>query len=169
MKPLCREQEKQCHGFRKGVAKPFVLMHISCVRGSPLARTVLVLLALVASGVGFARLTIWGAKVPVAVENSEPHESEKSFVSARFLLTLSSPASSVSLRGKAIEPELSGGYSGSLDFEKKAPLIFLKVEWKEELGSRRFAKLVIEAPGEETFTHVFDAPGDIDDFVELPF
>jgi hypothetical protein len=35
--------------------------------------------------------------------------------------------------------------------------------------ARTFAKLVVEAEGKETFTHVFDADGDIDDFVELPF
>jgi hypothetical protein len=35
--------------------------------------------------------------------------------------------------------------------------------------TRFFAKLIVEAEGEETFVHVFDAKGDIDDFVELPF
>ena len=144
-------------------------MHISCVRGSPLIRTVLVLLALVASGIGFARLTDWGAKVPDTVAVAESPKTERTEVIAMYFLTLSSNALSVSLSGRALEPEISGEFSGSLDIDKEAPVVFLKVEWKEDTGSRRFAKLVIEAPGEETFSHVFDAPGDIDDFVELPF
>jgi len=144
-------------------------MHISCVRGSPLIRTVLVLLALVVSGIGFARLTDRGAKVPDHVNDAGLPETGISVSSAKYFLTLSSQASSVSLGGRTIEPEASGDYSGSMDLEKKAPAIFLKVVWKEASGSRRFAKLVIEAPGEETFTHVFDAPEGIDDFVELPF
>lgn len=40
---------------------------------------------------------------------------------------------------------------------------------KKKGVARMFAKMVVEAEGEETFTHVFDSDGDIDDFVELPF
>jgi len=144
-------------------------MHISCVRGSPLIRTVLVLLALVVSGIGFARLTDRGEKVPDNLGDRGLPETEKSEVTARYFLSLSSEASSVSLAGKSIEPDATGAFTGTLDIDIHAPVVFLEVKWKQDGGSRRFAKLVIEAPGEETFTHVFDAPGDIDDFVELPF
>lgn len=144
-------------------------MHISCVRGSPLIRTVFFFLALVVSGIGFARLTERGAKVTERIGGAGLPEAEKSVVSAKYFLTLSSEPSSVLLGETSIEPQASAEFSGSLELEKDSPVVFLKVEWKEGTGSRRFAKLVIEAPGEETFSHVFDAPGDIDNFVELPF
>lgn len=51
-------------------------------------------------------------------------------------------------------------------------VLFLKATRKDAPTQGKgsfFAKLTVEAPGKETFTHVFDAPGDIDDFVELPF
>ena len=96
-------------------------------------------------------------------------EIEKPELTARYFLSLSSVASSVSLGGKSIEPNASGGFAGTLEIDKDAPVVFLEVKWKEGAGPRRFAKLVIEAAGQETFTKGFDAPGDMDDFVELPF
>jgi hypothetical protein len=60
-------------------------------------------------------------------------------------------------------------FSTEITIEKKEPVIYLNVVWSQVSGNRRFAKLVVEAEGRETFTHVFDADGDIDDFVELPF
>lgn len=54
--------------------------------------------------------------------------------------------------------------------DPRNPHISLVVRWKTAAtpGEHRFAKLTLEAPGQETFTHVFDADGDIDDFLELP-
>ena len=144
-------------------------MHISCVRGSPLIRTVFVLLALVVSGIGFGRLTNKDAKAPDQGRGASLEETEESKLTARYFLSLSSQASSVLLCGESIQPSASEDFTGSVEIDKASPVVFLEVKWKEDGGSRRFAKLVIEAAGEETFTHVFDAPGDIDDFVELPF
>jgi hypothetical protein len=123
-------------------------------------------LALVVSGIGFARLT--GRESKSADVPALP-ATEKSEVAARYYLTLSSDADAITLCGEKVSPQASGEYSGNLTFEKEAPVVTIGVAWKEGSDSHHFAKLVIEAPGEETFTHVFDAPGDIDDFVELPF
>ena len=61
--------------------------------------------------------------------------------------------------------------SGMLELDPNNPRLGLVVRWKNPSapGEHRFAKLTLEAPGQETFTHVFDAVGDIDDFLELPF
>ena len=65
-----------------------------------------------------------------------------------------------------------GKLSGTAYIDPENPVVFLKVSSLAKAaddGQRIFAKLVVEAEGEATFTHVFDADGDIDDFVELPF
>ena len=48
--------------------------------------------------------------------------------------------------------------------------IALVIRWRNPptAGEHRFAKLTLEIPRQPTFTHVFDADGDIDDFLELP-
>lgn len=50
------------------------------------------------------------------------------------------------------------------------PRIAINVHWKSAAvpGEHRFAKITLEIPEQETFVHVFDAVGDIDDFIELP-
>lgn len=148
-------------------------MHISCVRGSPLLRTILILAVLVASGIGFARLTHRGTVKSEIKKPVETPESVDAPITARFSLILSAPPSSVELDGNAGTLQLAGDLAaelmGKLRIDPKARLVSLKVNWNDESPARRFAKLVVEAPGEKTFTHVFDAAGDIDDFVELPF
>jgi hypothetical protein len=72
---------------------------------------------------------------------------------------------------KLIRPSLEGSLLvGSLELDPQNPQIGLVVRWKNPTapGEHRFAKLTLEAPGQATFTHVFDANGDIDDFLELP-
>lgn len=140
-------------------------------------RTLLILAALVVSGIGFARLTHkeTAANGPQGVE--EPARSEE--ISAKIFLTFSEAAGSVQLNSgnRSIMAGLPGNeakmtsreFSAELTIEKNEPVIFLNVVWSQDSGNRRFAKLVVEAEGQETFTHVFDADGDIDDFVELPF
>ncbi len=140
-------------------------------------RTFLILAALVVSGIGFARLTQKGTTF-----TSEPGEeisvtSEK--ISAKVFLTFSEAASSVQLNSGelSIMAGLPGNvekltwreFSTEITIEKKHPVIFLNVVWSQDSGNRRFVKLVVEAEGQETFTRVFDADGDINDFVELPF
>ena len=140
-------------------------------------RTFLILAALVVSGIGFARLTQEKTEAtgPQGVEVPAPSEE----ISARVFLTFSEAAGSVRLNSgnRSIMAGLPGNeakmtwreFSTEMTIEKNEPVIFLNVVWSQDSGNRRFAKLVVEAEGEETFTHVFDADGDIDDFVELPF
>lgn len=60
-------------------------------------------------------------------------------------------------------------WAGELSINPAKPMLFLKIGWESIEKGHRFAKLVVEADGRETFTHFFEAEGDIDDFVELPF
>lgn len=151
-------------------------MPISCVRGSPLLRTVLVLLALVASGIGFARLTDRRAEVAKILDNPRSEAFSKTMkpaIEAKVFLTLSGPATSVKIDGYRGAVDLGdagdGIYSGTVSLDPDSKILLVNVKWAEEAKGRCFAKLVVEAKYKETFTHVFDAPGDIDDFVELPF
>ena len=148
------------------------------MRGSPLLRTFLILAALVLSGIGFARLTHKGTAATgmQRVEVSTTGEE----ITAKVFLTFSETAGSVHLNSGSegiLLPDSPGNepnmtwreFSSEITIDKKDPVIYLKVVWSQASGNRRFAKLVVEAEGKETFTHVFDADGDIDDFVELPF
>jgi hypothetical protein len=95
-------------------------------------------------------------------------------IRTRVFITLSGVAKTVDLFANAGHYRFGQSEVGTYtadDFKvaKDNPVLHLKVDWEEESPTPRFAKLVIEAPGEKTFTHVFDAAGDIDDFVELPF
>jgi hypothetical protein len=150
-------------------------MHISCVRGSPLIRTALVLLAILASGLVFSNLTSEQKPTPQNVEENNDSRP-KNLIRARYILTLSERAAFVELKsaGEVSSWNLSseGGIeplTGDIIIDLDQPVIFLKINWYE-LGERRgFAKLTIEAVGKETVTQVFDAVGDIDEFLELPF
>jgi hypothetical protein len=90
-----------------------------------------------------------------------------------FRLVLSAPAAAVEINtGKPLQ--LSSEempISGTLEMDPTNPHLALIVRWKNPpaAGEHRFAKLTLEAPKQPTFTHVFDADGDIDDFLELPF
>jgi hypothetical protein len=151
-------------------------MHISCVRGSPLIRTILVLAALVVAGIMFDRLTRERAlkaddQVLVMVD-----EQQKNLIPAKVNLTFSRFVGFYDLKINGENVVLtrgeSGDYAGSAAIDPENPVVFLKVSCVPPLAEgegRMFAKLVVEADGQETFTHVFDAAGDIDDFVELPF
>lgn len=89
-----------------------------------------------------------------------------------FRLILSAPAAAVEIdTGKVIRPAAETPITGTLELEAANPHVALVVRWKNPAaaGEHRFAKLILEAPGQETVTHVFDADGDIDDFLELPF
>ena len=140
-------------------------------------RTFLILAALVLSGIGFARLTHKGTRVPAGSVEEVTAKSE--MIPAKVMLTFSEAAGSVQLNSgdRSIMAGLPGNlekmtwrdFSTEMTIEKNDPVIFLNVVWSQDSGNRRFAKMVVEAEGRETFTHVFDAAGDIDDFVELPF
>jgi len=90
-----------------------------------------------------------------------------------FQLVLSARAVEVKIdTGRAVEaisPDQTP-ILGKLELDPQNPHLSLVVRWKDAAadGEHRFAKLTLEAPGQDTFTHVFDADGDIDDFLELP-
>lgn len=143
---------------------------ISRMRGSPLLRFIFLALALAATGLGLARVT--------ASRNEDrkilptPAAASPSGNTIPFRLLLSAPAAQVEIdTGKVIRPPLDGpSISGVVELDAKNPRVGLVIRWKQPAtsGERRFAKLTLEAPGQETVTHVFDADGDIDDFLELP-
>ena len=142
------------------------------MRGSPLIRFILLALALAATGAGLVRLT---SQKPKAT-TGPPAGIEKSTVAGKrvpFHLLLSAPAAAVELdTGHLVHPSPGPSpLSGILELDPKNPRIALIVRWRNPptTGEHRFAKLTLEAPGEETLTHVFDAAGDIDDQLELPY
>ncbi|MES2982648.1 MAG: hypothetical protein V4727_10070 [Verrucomicrobiota bacterium] len=145
------------------------------MRGSPLIRTALVLLAILASGLVFFYLTSDQGSKPVAGGDTTEVKSKK-LVRARYILTLSERAAFVEVTSSGepsswnlssesgIEP-----LTGDIIIDLDKPVVFLKVNWYELGGRRGFAKLTIEAAGQKTVTQVFDATGNIDEFLELSF
>lgn len=142
------------------------------MRGSPLVRFILLAIALAATAVGVSRVTavrpISAPTPPIPIaENPTTHPE-----SVPFRLLLSAPAALVEIdTGKPLQPPLDGAsLSGTLELDFANPHVGLLVRWKNppSANEHRFAKLTLEIPGQETYTHVFDAQGDIDDFQELP-
>lgn len=92
--------------------------------------------------------------------------------SVPFRLLLSSPAAAIEIdTGTPVRPSPDSSIiSGLLELDPQNPHVGLIIKWKQAAlpGEHHFAKLTLEAPGQPTFTHIFDAPGDIDDFLELP-
>lgn len=90
----------------------------------------------------------------------------------RFDLVLSAPVESVRIDTGAdqLHPVGPSPISGNLKLESRNPHVGLTIRWKNPPaeGEFRFAKLTLEIPERDTFVHVFDAPGNIDDLVELP-
>lgn len=136
-------------------------------------RTFLILAALVVSGIGFARLTQKGAEMPIAnpIVVTDPAE-----IRAKVHLVFSVAPTVVVLEssGKPVgfSAESSTSFSGQALISEASPVLILtatRTKPTEGEVPPFFAKLIVEAEGKETFTHVFDADGDIDDFVELPF
>ncbi|MFD2256485.1 hypothetical protein ACFSSA_07350 [Luteolibacter algae] len=144
------------------------------MRGSPLLRTLIILTLLFGSGLGLLKLTASEPVTPVSRKISEAGgKDDRDAIIARYFLTFSEPPIEAVLEGNG-SSELDLGvdtvdFTGELTIDRTSPVVFLTAKWVGENVGHRFAKLVIEAPGEMTFTHVFDASGNIDDFVELPF
>jgi len=138
----------------------------SGVRGSPLARFLILVLALAATGAGLVRVTsAKGGNGPVA---AAPVTGKTEIPRVSYRLLLSAPAESVAIdTGRVISP---APLSGTLELDPTNPRVALTVQWKtpEAPGEHRFAKLTLEPPGQETLAHVFDADGNIDDVFELP-
>ncbi len=89
-----------------------------------------------------------------------------------FNLLLSASASAITLdSGHPIHLATdTSSLSGKLQMDPKNPRIAINIHWKGAASpsEHRFAKITLEIPEQETFVHVFDAEGDIDDFIELP-
>jgi hypothetical protein len=145
------------------------LRHFPGVRGSPLLKSILVLLALTAAGFGLMRLTDIRPAVSAPVPTDPPAPiAASSSKSLPYRLILSSVTSEIHI-SSGDSPPLHEA-SGRLSLSSENPTINLVVRWKIDPapGEHRFAKLVLEPTGKPTITHVFDSAGDIDDILELP-
>ena len=141
------------------------------MRGSPIIRFILLVFALAATAVGLLRVT--AARGSGDLTPKPAVVEQAALAAVPFRLVLSAPAAAVEIdTGRVIRPLTEQStVSGMLELDPNNPRLGLVVRWKNPsaAGEHRFAKLTLEAPGQETFTHVFDAVGDIDDFLELPF
>ncbi len=117
-------------------------------------------------------LRVTSARMIVDAPAVAAPETEKP-ATTPFRLVLSALAAEVKIdtgrSGPAISPEQMP-IMGKLELDPQNPHVSLIVRWKNTpaTGEHRFAKLTLEPPGQDTFTHVFDADGDIDDLLELP-
>ncbi len=122
-------------------------------------------------GIGVWRVTsaVAEQETPLPVP---PEASDGTRISVPFRLLLSAPATSVEIdTGEIFHPESTENpITGTLTLDSASPHIALVVRWKSPVaaGEHRFAKLTVEPPGQPSALHVFDADGDIDDFLELP-
>ncbi len=144
------------------------------MRGSPLIRFIILAIALAATGAGLTRVTSARNRGDQAGPVAAAGQAAVDGKAVPFRLLLSAPAAEVAIdTGGAVSP-LSLDQSpmtGMLVLDPENPRLSLTVRWKNAAvaGEHRFAKLTLEVPGQDTFTRVFDAAGDIDDFLELPF
>lgn len=141
------------------------------MRGSPLFRFIVLVVALTAVGLGLQRVT--AVKAVAQPEITAASGEKPAALTVPFHLLLSAPADAVEIdTGRVIRPSAEHStISGQLELDAKNPRLGLIVRWKNTAttGEHRFAKLTLERPGQDTLVHVFDADGDIDDFLELPF
>lgn len=130
---------------------------------------------LVVAGFGFMRLTAARTParlLPVAAVDAEIRATPR--IPGSFHLLLSAPAAElvISSGGGSAETRLEPTVppTGTLLFDPDDPQVFLHIRWTAapEPGEHRFARLTLELPGRPTLTHFFEAPGDIDEFLELP-
>lgn len=134
------------------------------MRGSPLLRSIFILLLLAASAVVLSRLTAARSTGEIAPSLDIPAPETTASSAIPYRLLLSHEASEIAVTsGETTLSALHGTLPAN-------PAIFLKVRWKTPPvpGEHRFAKLTLDRPGKPTLTHVFDASGDIDDLFELP-
>ncbi|MEX1115277.1 MAG: hypothetical protein WEB53_08500 [Akkermansiaceae bacterium] len=141
------------------------------MRGSPVLRFIFLTLALIAAGFGILRVTSANTRAATTPPPSPPPAIATS--SVPYQLLLSAPAAEVKIDTGVVNPPISAEgsrLSGKLELDAANPHLSLSVRWQNPpaVGEHRFAKLTLEAPGITTFTHVFDADGDIDEFLELP-
>lgn len=138
------------------------------MRGSPLIRTLIVLVALLVAGFG---LSVLGSKRPSPQPGVAPNVvADSETLNSPFVLTLSAPVKKVSIEslGKTFDFDTSTQtISGTLPLEGGHPTLFIDIEWADTNPSPRFAKLVLEPAGHPTQTKIFDATGTLSDVWEL--
>jgi len=140
------------------------------MRGSPLLRTLIVLAALLLTGLALSRLTArHQAPVTTVTQQGMTSTPEPASSKTTFELILSGTAEEISLDAGAAtvrKTNTAGPISGRLELSGESPVISLRVTWKDEAPGHRFAMLRLEVPGKDTLEHVFSAPGEIDDIWE---
>ena len=136
------------------------------MRGSPVIHAILLGLALL--GVAGLMLRVTATNVRVAAVEPVKGEEASARLTARYELSLSAEAERIMVASADAKPNESP--NGTLHIRPDHAVVSVRVAWKDapDAGVMRFAKLRIEVPGKETFHHVFEASGDIDDVVELP-
>lgn len=143
------------------------------MRGSPLIRFIFLAIALVATGAGLARITATRENLVAPAPKGAAENPVTAADPIPFRLLLSAAASEVEIDTglRVIRPTANAAaISGLLEMDPKNPQVGMLVRWQNPAaaGEHRFAKLTLESPGKPTFTHVFDARGDIDEILELP-
>jgi hypothetical protein len=138
------------------------------MRGSPLIRTLIVVLGLAIIGMGLAKLGSEGpTPPPPAIEAPDDRAGS---IAAPFVLTLSADARSVELESsgqvQTFEPD-TRILAGTLPLEPGHPTVFITVKWSDPEPSPRFAKLVLEPAGLPSMNRVFDAQGNLSDVWEM--
>jgi hypothetical protein len=140
------------------------------MRGSPLVRTFLVLLALLGAGLGISRLSKL-SRPPAPPPPPAPAPLAEDSVSAPFFLTFSSPPAEVRIEGAGREVTLQPRgvtSTGSLTLSSGHSALFVSIHWIDsDPAVPRFAKLTLEPAGHPTLTRTFDGFGGIDDVWEI--
>lgn len=151
------------------------LDHASFVRGSPLLRTIFVIL-----GLALAIIPLWKithrpavAIIPDKAPKSSPQETQ---APCPFTLTLSHQAASIKIADAAgtvlwqiNEPLTTTEFSATLADIPET--IFLTITWAHlpsTSSGRHFAKLRLDPQSRASLTHTFDSSTNIDDIWELP-
>ncbi len=117
-----------------------------------------------AAGLVIAQVTKSKVSKPLGVSPVTKVQPTSDKILTPYQLLLSGIAEKIELRAN---DTVVSTLEGTLALDLKNPQVSLKVWWKNS-SAHSFAKLMLDIPGQETFTHVFDAEGNIDDMVEIP-
>lgn len=143
------------------------------MRGSPLLRTIFVILGLALAIIPLWKITHRSA-APAPTVTSPKNPAQKIPQPTPFTLTLSHQASNILLTDaagtelwKQSEPSTTTDFTGSLDHLPESLLV--TITWASPTSTgRHFAKLQLDPVGQNSLTHIFDSSSDIDDIWELP-
>lgn len=122
----------------------------------------MVALALALAGWALAHLT--RPAPPSAPLATEDRTGENSLLEGAYRLTLSAPPASLRIESAGSVQSVA---EGRIAIDPRNPVVFVAIGWDREPEGHRFAKLTVDLPGKPTLTHVFEAPGDINDVWEI--